>query len=61
MLARQIKDLAIAREALSRFPGNELLSGQLESLMLDLATNLQKEIHPLHTMKTKQDADEIPF
>ena len=60
MLARQIKDLAIAREALSRFPGNEQMSEYLNSLMTDLANDLEKELHPPIKAPTNTD-DEIPF
>lgn len=59
--ARAIKDLCIANEALSRFPGTERLSNRLDDLLDTLTNQLQEELHPPLKAPSTDTDDEIPF
>lgn len=65
MSAREIKELCIAREALSRFPSNENTSYRLEELVDIMTTKLKDEVTEKperYTKPPKRDlTDEIPF
>lgn len=61
--ARNIKDLSIALEALTRVPGSDIHRYQVEKL-LETEIQLMKETHPsikpTQPNRTEPD-DEIPF
>lgn len=66
MRAREIKDLSIALEALSRINGYkfEQLSNRVHDLLSDLIKEEETKPEPTPTIRpstTKGDEDEIPF
>ena len=58
MLARQIKDLSIALEALTRVPDSGDFRSAVENLLTTAIDNLHKEQNPPQTINPD---DEIPF
>jgi len=61
MSAREIKELCFAREALSRFPGNENQSYRLDCIVTKLIDKMEEEqLTPIAQPKPSTD-NKIPF
>jgi len=63
MIARNIKDLSIALEALTRVPGSDILREQIDNLLVHEIDLKHKENNPLRRFDhpERPDDNKIPF